>query len=476
MNISYSQINQDLNVLQFYNHKKFGYFVDIGANDGIYLSNTYLLEKKYNWNGICVEPIPDLYDTLIKNRSSICEKEALYSISGQELEFKICDETVYSGFSETMLSHLDIVNSNYKTLKVITNTLTDILDRNNAPLFIDYLSLDTEGSEYDILLGINFNKYSFGIIHVEHNNIESNRLNLKEILTSNGYIYVKENKWDDIYIHKSLKSQFANVFIDLDINNKKGDTFDERFIDIMSDPMNLLIERVENAGQIENDTIIIMYNNVKIIKDCYYDNFSKILELNKGCHEPAEEYLFNEVLKFMPDNATMIELGSYWAFYTISFAKYVKNPNNYCIEPDLNGLEIGKKNCEINDVSANFTQAFVGKGQLNITEFIKDNNIKYIDLLHSDIQGYEHEMLDDIIPLLKNKSINYIFISTHSNELHYNCLKILKQYKYRIIASADFENETFCYDGIIVACPSENIEIPNFELGSRAHTKLINIL
>ena len=171
----------------------------------------------------------------------------------------------------------------------------------------------------------------------------------------------------------------------------------------------------------------------------------------------------------------MIELGSYLAFYTISFAKHVKNAKNYCIEPELNGLEIGKKNCEINNVYPHFTKAFVGKKQLNITQYVKDNNIKFIDILHSDIQGYEHEMLEDIIPLLKQKYINYIFISTHSDELHYNCLKILKEHKYRIIASADFENETFCYDGIILACPSDNIEMPEYSLGCRKHTPLIKI-
>jgi FkbM family methyltransferase len=474
MNISFSQIKQDLNVLNFYKYKRNGYFVDIGANDGIHISNTYLLEKKYDWTGICIEPSPNEYDKLIKCRNCICENNALFSSSGNKLEFKIFKESVYSGLSDTLTPHNDTLNTEYNTLMIYTKTLTEILDKNNAPRFIDYLSLDTEGSEYDILLGLDTNKYQFGLIHIEHNYFQDSRTKIKDFLMKNGYIYVREHKWDDIYIHNSSKANFSDLFIDDEIYNKKGNSISERFIDIMSDPMNKLIPHVKNAGTIENGNII-MWNGVKIVDKCYYDDFSKILELNKGCHEPTEEYLFNEVLKFIPVGATMIELGSYWAFYTISFAKHVKNAKNYCIEPELNGLEIGKKNCEINNVYPHFTKAFVGKKQLNITQYVKDNNINFIDILHSDIQGYEHEMLDDIIPLLKQKSINYIFISTHSDELHYNCLKILKEHKYRIIASADFENETFCYDGIILACPSDNIEMPEYSLGCRKNTQLINV-
>ena len=81
--MSRSQLAQDLNVISFYNNMKNGYFIEIGASDGISLSNTYLLEKKYNWNGICIEPIPDEYNKLIKNRSAICCNRAIYNESNK---------------------------------------------------------------------------------------------------------------------------------------------------------------------------------------------------------------------------------------------------------------------------------------------------------------------------------------------------------------------------------------------------------
>ena len=63
--MSRSQLGQDLTVLKFYNNKRDGYFIEIGASDGIKLSNTYLLESQYGWKGICVEPIPNNYNKLV---------------------------------------------------------------------------------------------------------------------------------------------------------------------------------------------------------------------------------------------------------------------------------------------------------------------------------------------------------------------------------------------------------------------------
>jgi hypothetical protein len=144
---------------------------------------------------------------------------------------------------------------------------------------------------------------------------------------------------------------------------------------------------------------------------------------------------------------------------------------HYFNQPDINNLNIGKKNAELNNVNIDFTQGFIGKKHINVMNFMKEKNIEVVDILHSDIQGYEFEMLTDIEPLLKDKKIKYLFISTHSNEIHYKCIDLLKHNNYYIIASADFDTETFCYDGIIVA---SYIDIGTYNLGCRKHTKLVN--
>lgn len=206
---SYSQIGQDLDVVRKYNSKRNGFFVDIGASDGITYSNTYLLEKEYGWNGICVEVIPSKYNELINNRhSSKCCYKAVYHTTNIYVKFNIangCD--LFSGIDETLTceKHKEWIDKDKTVIDVETITLTDLLNQNNAPSFIEYLSLDTEGSEYEILKGFDYSKYTFGYIDVEHNFEEPTRTNIRKLLEENGYIYICENKWDDCYKHKSVE-------------------------------------------------------------------------------------------------------------------------------------------------------------------------------------------------------------------------------------------------------------------------------
>ena len=204
--MSRSQLKQDINVIKFYKEKQNGYFIEIGASDGINLSNTYLLEARYNWKGICVEPIPKNYNELLRNRpNSICSNHAIYSISNLILDFDISNNyELLSGISSYIDTHKETVDANKTTINVKTLSLNDLLDNNHAPLFIEYLSLDTEGSEYEILKTFNFDKYIFGLIDVEHNFIEPRRTHIKDLLISNSYIYIGENKWDDMYKHNSM--------------------------------------------------------------------------------------------------------------------------------------------------------------------------------------------------------------------------------------------------------------------------------
>jgi FkbM family methyltransferase len=210
---SNSQLNQDINVVSFYNNLRNGYFIEIGASDGVSLSNTYLLEKEYEWKGICVEPIPDEFNKLIKNRKSLCSNRAIYSESNKSLDFVIKNFTLCSGLINTMDENVTIDNIVYdrsvshdkkEIIKVNTITLNDLLDQANAPKFIEYLSLDTEGSELEILKSVDLNKYTFGLIDVEHNFVEPRRTNIHNLLTKNNYKFNKQNNFDDQYIHMSL--------------------------------------------------------------------------------------------------------------------------------------------------------------------------------------------------------------------------------------------------------------------------------
>ena len=202
----FSQLGQDLEVIKFYHKKQHGFFVEIGASDGIQLSNTYLLEKEYKWRGICCEPIPKMFEKLVFNRpNSTCVNKAVYNQSGLTVTFDIANNcSLMSGIPVHIDQHKSKVNANKTSIQLQTISLLDVLDQANAPLFIEYMSLDTEGSELEILKNFDFNKYTFGLIDVEHNFIEPRRSEIKKLLLSKGYIYKGANRWDDMYKHNSI--------------------------------------------------------------------------------------------------------------------------------------------------------------------------------------------------------------------------------------------------------------------------------
>jgi FkbM family methyltransferase len=204
--MSYSQLGQDTKVVAHYDGKKNGFFVEIGASDGIELSNTYLLETLYEWKGICAEPIPSRYEKLVVNRpNSMCYQEAVYDKSGSVVTFDIANEyDLLSGITDNIDCYKTTVDANKTSIQIQTLSLVDLLDKSHAPSFIEYLSLDTEGSEYDILKTFDFSKYTFGLIDVEHNFVEPRRHNIMSLLTANDYIYLGPNNWDDMYGHKSV--------------------------------------------------------------------------------------------------------------------------------------------------------------------------------------------------------------------------------------------------------------------------------
>lgn len=207
--MSYGQLKQDLLCLDYFNHKRNGYFVDIGAGNGRDLSNTYLLEKEYGWKGICVEPLDAPFKLCEECRpNSYCRNTAIYNKRGEVvfsyIEGSSGEDYMYSGITEDIKHHVTKVENNSKKVLMNTITLNQLLDEAGAPKVIDFLSIDTEGSESKILEALDHDKYKFRYITVEHNYLMGQRNEIARVLTNNGYQYHMENKWDDIYILKNL--------------------------------------------------------------------------------------------------------------------------------------------------------------------------------------------------------------------------------------------------------------------------------
>jgi FkbM family methyltransferase len=203
---SKAQLSQDLFVARvlklWHSEAPKGFFVEFGATNGRDLSNTWALEKKFGWHGILVEPGKSWHDQLKSNRSCNIDYRCVYSESGVSLRFTDYLNPEYStveGFgTEDAHSSLRVNPSIYA---VTTIKLVDLLDQYSAPDVIDYLSIDTEGSEYEILKAMDFDRYSFRVITVEHN-YTAERLKIFELLSRNGYkrMFTFLSQQDDWYI------------------------------------------------------------------------------------------------------------------------------------------------------------------------------------------------------------------------------------------------------------------------------------
>lgn len=223
-------------------------------------------------------------------------------------------------------------------------------------------------------------------------------------------------------------------------------------------PDNEAIDYQESAGKII-DGHIIMHNGIKLDPASYYGyGMLELLRANKGVHEPQEEKLFQEVLKILPKDGkkTMLELGAYWSFYSLWFLKMNPTSSCYMVEPERLNLYYGKQNAKINGLNGTFIHAGIGdqeSPQENITTvdaICKRNNIEFLDILHSDIQGFELAMLKGSDKMLSENRVGYIFISTHSNELHEDCFQLLQsKYNFELVASANLD-ESYSWDGILL--------------------------
>ena len=235
----------------------------------------------------------------------------------------------------------------------------------------------------------------------------------------------------------------------------KAESFKDRFREVISDPINILINRESDAGYVNSDGNVILHNGNQVPYTgmmAYYGGFSDLLIFNRGVHEPLEEFCFQEVLKKINSaNPTMIELGSYWAHYSMWFLREKLGAKSICVEPHESFLQIGQNNFLINGFEGTHINAEIGIHGLTVEEIFQSEGLKHLDILHCDIQGAELEMLAGAERLLASKMVNYVFISTHSELLHEKVVIKLMEHNYRIEVSSPFDEHTTSYDGLVIA-------------------------
>lgn len=213
---SKAQLQQDLFVSYFFpNLDLGGFFVEFGATNGISLSNSYLLEKEFNWNGILAEPGRIWHKELAQNRKCSISYDCVFSVTGEVVQFsevKVPELSTISTYQASD-SHSEIRKKNAR-YNVPTVSLHDLLVCNQAPRDITYLSIDTEGSEYDILKDFPFWNWDISIITVEHNYTE-NREKLDQLLQENGFTKVLEevSQFDSWYLSNKIHDRFQNSLL-----------------------------------------------------------------------------------------------------------------------------------------------------------------------------------------------------------------------------------------------------------------------
>jgi FkbM family methyltransferase len=202
---SRAQFRQDLFVLSELQFKRNGFFVEFGATDGVNLSNTWLLEKEFDWTGILAEPARCWHEELIGNRTAHIEPKCVWGETGTLMTFnevEVAELSTIDSFSAVDFHEKRRLAGH--TYEVETICLNDLLEKYQAPRRIDYLSIDTEGSELEILRHFDFGRYQCSVISCEHN-FTAARDDIYRLLSGHGYVrkYPEISKVDDWYVMSS---------------------------------------------------------------------------------------------------------------------------------------------------------------------------------------------------------------------------------------------------------------------------------
>ena len=201
------QLFQDLWVLFELAEPQGGFFVEFGATNGITMSNSHMLEKHYGWRGILAEPNPDYHERLARERGCAISQKCVFSRSGERMGFLCTEQGVYSRLADVDPEdmHEAEKRADPRRIEVETISLEDLLQEHGAPDTIDYLSVDTEGSEFEILSAFDFSRRFVRCLTVEHN-FTPMRESLHGLLTAQGYIrrFPEFTRFDDWYVHRDV--------------------------------------------------------------------------------------------------------------------------------------------------------------------------------------------------------------------------------------------------------------------------------
>jgi len=242
------------------------------------------------------------------------------------------------------------------------------------------------------------------------------------------------------------------------------------------------LPKVPDAGAVVadgGDRVQIMHNGVRVLADAYYGAWmTEIIRRLRGHHEPQEELAFAAVARRIAETEpapVMVELGSYWAYYSLWMSELAPATRCVCVEPVPAHLEVGRANLRLNGRGATFVHAAVGERHggtirlraesdgirrrtpvVTVPGLMRDCGLERIDLLLSDIQGAETALLEGIGDLLRDRRIRFLVVSTHHHSVsgdpltHQRCVEALRRAGAHVLADHTVR-ESCSGDGLIVA-------------------------
>lgn len=238
------------------------------------------------------------------------------------------------------------------------------------------------------------------------------------------------------------------------------------------------LPKVPGAGSV-TDGVQLMHNGLRVEAGGYYgDWMAEVIRHLRGHHEPQEEVAFHAVLERLAATSgpapVMLELGSFWAYYSLWFLRRLPQGRAFLVEPDPAYLEVGRRNFALNGVEGTFAQAAVGAGRgamdfecesdgqvrrmpvEGLASLLERFELPYLDLLFSDVQGAEWPLLSGAKDLLHEGRVRFLVVSTHHHVIsgdpltHQRCLGLLRDLGAHVVVEHTVA-ESYSGDGLIVA-------------------------
>ncbi len=306
----YSQIYQDDWVLQMLRFRRDGFFAEVGGHDGVANSNTVLLERVFGWTGMIVEANPRWHREICRNRTATAFNNAAFSTSGQSLEF--VDAGAVGGLIEHLQEDIhagtrnDAINKG-RVIQVIGRRVDEMLVSAGAPEIVDYLSVDTEGSEAEVLRSIDFSRQKVALLTVEHGGVEAKRDEVMRILEPFGFL--RRRTWfEDWFWHPEVLAKR------LDMSREEVDAHVEQVF---------LVERTHRRGRLmQQGRKLHSAGNLKAAaslfeeagKAFHTDNVHGLVEAIKVRREAGQfaraANIAESALRKMPGNPRLLEVAA----------------------------------------------------------------------------------------------------------------------------------------------------------------------